>query len=213
MTTSHKCKQKKYKRRITDFDVPLQGLKNTPLEWIESDFVDTEAIASSLQIKTDGLLGISLDASVQDVIKATGENASDPAGFVTSNISFEKEGENITFSCDIEYEDGPMATSEWDGNQYNYMWNDIKPAVITTTVPLFGKLEDKREQLIKSIDKLLKSIGWKEYGTGVDGEINYTCGENMAFLANEPNNIRLTIGRSSSDIIKNQYCSYVPNFE
>lgn len=145
---------------------------NVGNEWVESDFVDIDAIVRKLKITKNGLYGYDLSFSPLQMAKAYNEIISqsdrlDLNGAQPLSLNPEENRGRDRLSLNIETPQDIRYRSEvyYSGYMVPYgyysdevKWSDDKPTTISVTIDQ-GKIRGKEDQLFKKLCAQVKNFG------------------------------------------------------
>lgn len=129
--------------------------------YVESDFLDIDAIVSRLKLTNKGFMGLNIDMGTQQIIKAYKEIEGNTMSYdmtpdglgwrnkLEASTSYQEIRMSLYLSCTgsfAKYVDG------------SYVWQDVHPFIIDATIS-GNKLEGKTELLYAKIAAMIKSYG------------------------------------------------------
>ena len=140
----------------------------------ESQYIDVEAYANSLNIDKDGFLGLSLNQDAEDIFAQLRNLTSDPIGLepkdftystqITKTIPLEQSEGEFTAAFDGQFvnEKNNWTTDEW-GYEYvestEYSYNDKKPQRLELKIPRQGLLKGRMSPLTSQVISKVKTLG------------------------------------------------------
>lgn len=136
-------------------------------EYVESDYIDADALIEAFNITSTSIGNFRIDMSPKQAVQiwAKENNESgdlEPDYFIQKFLSYNKESEGVTIKYSLYYESNMAIKKSSSWWEYDYQWADIKPSAIFLSTngakmtgnidQIYGKLLTK----IKSMGKPLK---------------------------------------------------------
>lgn len=198
--------------------------------FVESDFVDINALINSLHLSTNGIDGLTLDMQPLAAINKVRENDS-TSYYSTSASDYEYssslsyyhniDGEAVHIEADfpgslsretyrtqrvIDYEDYYYTYYHDEQIPTGYTFNNVTPSTITATFDHDGKLRGKLNDLFKALQTKLQAMGQIEKKNNGAFIVAFNDGHKV-FVFKTPSSVKAIWGSSErlSDIDISQY--------
>ncbi len=164
------------------------GLKN-----VDSDYIDVEALFSSLNIRTDGVLSFNYNTTPEEAVSASNSYNQTPDNYLyDSKVTVEQELDNGGTKCEVTIEfSSEMAERTYTTEEYydyweektmtrevpdGYAWSNARPVSFGMEVEIGWKLNGKEENIYEGLVKLFSRLGEKvdEVTNDYEGEERVT---------------------------------------